>query len=133
MNELIQLLISTLFMFVFHEFIHYLSLIFIGVKFKSLYISKKGVGFVVDNNYMKSNKKLSFFFLSPLLLSFVFLFNYNSRFLIFFSILNLLWSLSDLGMVFKLRKKSPEQRVKWADRWDKESLEKSFLVLPLNY
>lgn len=131
MNEIILLILSAVFMFVLHEMLHYVSLIFMSVEFKVAYISKKGFGFVVDNQYMKNNKKLGFFFLFPLILSLAFIVNPKSVGLALFSFLNLIWSLSDAVAFVHIRNKSPETRVKWADRWDEESLEKSLLSIPL--
>lgn len=131
MNEIILLILSVVFMFVLHEMLHYVSLIFMGVEFKFAYISKKGLGFVVDNQYMKNNKKLGFFFLFPLILSLVFIINSNSIGLALFSFLNLIWSLSDIGMFVKIKNKSPIIRVEWADQWDEESLEKSLFTISL--
>jgi len=133
MNEIILLVLSSLLMFVLHEVFHYLSLILLQVEFKLFYISKKGIGFIVDNQYMKYDNKLHFFFLFPLVLSLAVLIDPYSRVLIFFSILNLLWSLSDIGTVSKIRKKSPQGRVDWANRWDRESLEYSFFTVSINF
>ena len=132
MNELVLLLISALMMFVSHEILHYLSLIIIGVEFKIFYISKKGLGFIVNNKYMKEDWKLLFFFLFPSGLSLTFLIDLNSKLLLFFSILNVLWSLSDIGTVIKIKKFNPEQRIKWADKWDDESIKKSFFTFPVD-
>ncbi len=125
MNELVLLLICALMMFLSHEIVHYLSLILMEVKIKTFYISKKGIGFTVDNQYMKEDKKLLFFFLFPLVLSLAFLIDPDSKLLVFFSVLNLLWSLSDIGTISKIKKLPSERRVDWADKWDKESLKKS--------
>lgn len=131
MNELVLILISTALMFISHEILRYLSLILMGVKLKTFYISKKGVGFIVDNQYMKEDQKLLFFFLFPSILSLAIFIDIHSQLLLFFSILNILWSLSDIGTVVKIKKLSPKQRMEWADRWDDESLNKSFFTLPM--
>ncbi|MFW6083323.1 MAG: hypothetical protein ACOC7O_01640 [Thermoplasmatota archaeon] len=90
-----------------------------NVEFEFIYISKKGLGFVVDNKYMKNNKRLGFFFLFPLILSLAFIVNSKSVGLALFSFLNLIWSLSDAVVFVHIRNKSPETRVKLADRWMK--------------
>lgn len=83
MDEFVLLLISTVLMFVSHEILHYLSLILMGVKFKTFHISKKGLGFIVDNQYMKEDSKLLFFFLFPSVLSLTFLIDIGSKLLVF--------------------------------------------------
>ncbi len=133
MNEIILLVLSSLLMFVLHEVFHYLSLILLQVEFKLFYISKKGIGFIVDNQYMRYDNKLLFFFLFPTVLSLSVLIDPYSRFLIFFSILNLLWSLSDIGTVSKIRKKPPQRRIDWANEWDRESLENSFFTVTIKF
>lgn len=124
MNEVLTLVIAVFMMFILHEVTHYLSLILLRVKFKTFIISRKSIGFIVDNHYLKDDKNVFIFFLSPISLSLSFLIDPGLNVLIFFSILNLLWSLSDILMLVRILRKPTDKRIEWADRWDEEALDK---------
>ncbi len=114
---------------VIHEVFHYIPHILMKTEFESFVVSFKSIGFQLNNNFMKDNRKLVAVYLLPLSLSLVLLLDFYTPRIFIFGMVNLLWSLLDITNLVSLFTKSPEKRVEWADELDRKAREKAFIDL----
>ncbi|MFW6041030.1 MAG: hypothetical protein ACOC85_04265 [Thermoplasmatota archaeon] len=128
---ILYILLTLVLMFIFHEVLHYVPLLIFGISFDNFIISKKSIGFIVDNSYLKDNKKLFISFLLPLSLSLVYSLDRFNLYLFVFSFTNALWSFGDLVTLGTIIKKSSDDRVGWADNWDKKALKQTLFSIEL--
>ena len=110
-------------MLVFHEILHYLPLVFYKVDFEYFVLAKKNIGFIVENSYMRENKKLAASTLLPLALSLTIIIDPNDIYIFTFSFLNLIWSIMDIVTFYDIKRRDLDKRVKWADEWDEDLLD----------
>ena len=120
---IVEILLTVLLMLVFHEILHYLPLVFYKVDFEYFVLAKKNIGFIVENSYMRENKKLAASTLLPLALSLTIIIDPNDIYIFTFSFLNLIWSIMDIVTFYDIKRRDPDKRVKWADEWDEDLLD----------
>lgn len=124
---IIEILLTVLLMLVLHEILHYVPLVFYKIDFKYFVFAKKNIGFIVENSYMRENKKLAASTLLPIALSLTIIIDPNDIYIFTFAFLNLIWSIMDITTFYDILKRDPDKRVEWADEWDEKILKNAVI------